>query len=72
MFYLVQMKYLNNKHYIDVKDKTSISRPDANNLLQEPKPPKSLITQNQVIKETKSRKNQKDIQKDNDELELEN
>ena len=48
--------YLNNKYYVDVKDKRYFIRPNKNIILEERDPPKSLRTEYQVQKEPKFRK----------------
>ena len=62
------MKYLDGNYYVEVKDHRYRIHPTENILLGEREPPKSLRTQYQVQNETQIRKNQKDIENDNDDL----
>ena len=57
------MKYLNNKYYVEVKDKKYTTHPTENIILSERKEPKRLKTQYQVIDDTKITKKIKKLLK---------
>ena len=52
------MEYLDDQHYVEVKDKRYRIHPTEKIILRKRDPPKSLGTQYQVQKETQVRKNQ--------------
>ena len=62
------MKYLNCLYYVEVKDHRYKIYPTENIFLGHRDEPKSLRTQYQVQNETKIRRSQRVIKKDNDEL----
>ena len=66
------MKYLNGEYYVEVKDHRYKIHPAENIFLRKRDTPNSLRTQYQVQNETKTRRNQKVIRKDNDELIVKN
>ena len=66
------MKYLNGEYYVEVKDHRSKIHPTENITLRKPDPPKSLRTQYQVQKNTQTRRNQKVIKNDIDQLIVKN
>ena len=53
VFDYVQLKYMNGKFYVEMKDKRYSIHPTEDILVRERKPPKSLGTQYQVQKQTK-------------------
>ena len=63
---------LNGRYYIEVKDKRYSIHPSENIILKLREEPKTLRTQYQVQNETHTRKNQKGIRNDNNELVVEN
>ena len=66
------MKYLNGKYYVEVKDKGYNIHPTENNILGFREEPKSLGTQNHVQNDTQTRKNQRVIKINNNELVVKN
>ena len=66
------MKYLDGNYYVEFKDHRYRIHPTENIILRKRDPPSSLRTQYQVQNETKIRRNQKVIKKDNDELIVKN
>ena len=62
------MKYLGGNYYVEVKDKRYKNHPTENMILRKREPPQSLKTQYQVQNETQTRKNQKVIKHEIDEL----
>ena len=62
------MKFHNGQFYIEVEDKRYVIHPTENIILQKRDPPISLKTQYQVQNETQTRKNQKVIRYDINEL----
>ena len=66
------MKYLNGENYVEVKDHRYKIHPTENIILRKRNEPKSLRTQYQVQNDTRTRKNQKNIKNDNDELIVKN
>ena len=66
------MEYLDGKYYVEVKDQRYKFHPTENITIQKRTPPTSLRTQYQVQNETKTRRNQKVIKNDNDELIVKN
>ena len=66
------MKYLNGHFYVEGRHHRYKIHPTENIILRKQDPPISLRTQYQVQNETKIRKNQKVIKKDNDELVIKN
>ena len=66
------MKYINGEYYLEVKDHRYKIHPTENIILRRRDEPKSLRTQYQVQNETKIRRNQKVIKKDNDQLIVKN
>ena len=65
------MKYLNGEYYVEVKDHRYKNHLTENINLGLRDSPKSLRSQNQVQNETQTRRNQKVIKNNNDELEVE-
>ena len=66
------MKYLNGEYYVEVKDHRYKIHPTENIILRKRDPPSSLRTQYQVQNDTKTRRNQKVIKNDNDQLVVKN
>ena len=66
------MKYLNGNCYVEVKDHRYKIHPTENIILSKRDPPSSLRTQYQVQNETQTRRNQKVIKNDNDQLIVKN
>ena len=66
------MKYLNGECFVEFRDRRYRIHPTENNILRKRGPPISLRTQYQVQNETKTRRNQKIIKNDNDELIVKN
>ena len=66
------MKYLNGENYVQVNDHRYKIHPTEKIILPKLDPPSSLRTQYQVQNQTKIRRNQKVIKKDNDELIVKN
>ena len=66
------MNYLNGENYVEVEDKRYIIHPTENIILQKSDPHQSLRTQYQVQNETQTRKNQKVIKNDKNELIVKN
>ena len=62
------MKYLHGEYYVEVKDHRYKIHPSENIILRKRDAPTSLRIQYQIQKETKIRRNQKVIKKDNDQL----
>ena len=66
------MKYPNGEHYVEVKDHRYKIHPTEGIKFQKRDPPTSLRTQYQVQNEIQSRRNQKFVKNDNDELVVKN
>ena len=66
------MECLDGEYYVEVKDNGHKFHPTKTNILRKRDPPKSVRTQYQVQKTTQTKKNQKVIKNDNDELEVRN
>ena len=66
------MKFLNRQYYVQVRDHRYKIGPTENIILRKRDPPPSLRTQYQVQNETQSRKYQKVIENDNNELVVKN
>ena len=66
------MKYLNGEYYVEVKDKRFIIQLNENIILRKRDRPESLRNQYQVQNNTQTRKNQKVMKNDNDELIVKN
>ena len=66
------MKYLNGEFYVEVKDHRYKIHPTEFIILRKRDPPTSLRVQYQVQNETQTRKIQKIIQNDNDQLIVKN
>ena len=66
------MKYLNGEYCVEVKDHRYKVHPTQNIILRKREPPTSLGTQYQVQNDTQTRKNQKVIKNDNDQLVVKN
>ena len=66
------MKYPNGRYYAEVKDHSYKIHPTENIILRKRDPPSSLRTQYQVQNETQTRRNQKVIKNDNDQLVVKN
>ena len=62
------MKYLDGNYYVEVKDHRYRLHPTENIIIGLRDPPESLRSQYQVQNETQTRKNQKVINNDNNEL----
>ena len=66
------MKNLNGEYYVEVKDHRYKIHPTKNIILRKKDPPTSLRTQYQVRNETQIRRNQKDINNDDNQLLVKN
>ena len=66
------MKYLNGEYYVEVRDHRYKIHPTEKIILRKGDPPHSLRTQYHVQNETQTRKNQKVIKNDNDQLVVKN
>ena len=66
------MKYLNGEYYVEVKDHRYKIHPTENIILRKRDPSTSFRTQFQVQNETRIRKNQKVVKKDNNEMIVKN
>ena len=62
------MKYLDGKNYVEVEDKRYLTHPSEKTTLRKRDPPKCLRIQYQVQNGTQTRKNQKGIKNDNNQL----
>ena len=66
------MKYLNGEYYVEVKVHRYKNHANEDIILRKRDPPTSLRTQYQIQNETQTRKNQKDIKNDYDQLLVKN